>query len=652
MADPKPTRREMLKLLGGAAAGWALPRGAAARRPPNIVLILADDQGYADLGCYGARDFATPNLDRMAAEGLRFSSFYVSQAVCSASRASLLTGCYAERVGIQGALGPASRIGLSDGEETIAQVLKKRGYRAAAFGKWHLGHRPEFLPLRHGFDEYFGLPYSNDMWPRGYDGRPLRDGGKSGYPPLPLIDGERTVETIDSLAQMDQLTTRYTDRAVRFIEARRASPFFLYLAHSMPHTPLGVSYGFRGRSRQGLYGDVIMEIDASAGRIFEALRRLGLDENTLVIYASDNGPWLNFGAHAGSAGPLREGKGTMWEGGARVPCLMRWPGRIPAGIVSDRIAATIDILPTVAALTGAPLPGRSIDGVSLVPLLEGDSSAEPRDHYYFYYGRELQAVRKGRWKLHFPHVYRSYRGIEPGRDGLPGPYAQGRTGLELYDLAADIGESRDVAAAHPEVVRDLQELGEKARTELGDALTSRVGRSVRPPGRAAAGPEIRISHLAVGAALDLKSRFDPLYSGGGPKGLIDGRRGSADHQDPAWQGFEGTDLEAVIDLGRPVAIRRVAGGFLESQASWIFWPVSLSWLVSPDGRDWTLLAGQAGLPPEDRRAVRVRDFEADVPPSLQVRYIRLLARSVGRCPAWHAGAGGPAWLFADEIVAE
>jgi arylsulfatase A len=489
MSALQPTRREMLKLLGGAAAGWALPRPAApARRPPNIVLILTDDQGYADLGCYGAKDFSTPNLDRMAAEGLRFTDYYVSQAVCSASRASLLTGCYAERVGIQGALGPMSRIGISEGEETIAQVLKKRGYAAAAFGKWHLGHRPEFLPLRHGFDEYFGLPYSNDMWPFGYDGKPLPDGAKRAYPPLPLIEGDQPVETISSLTQMDQLTTRYTERAIRFIESHRERPFFLYLAHSMPHTPLGVSDKFRGRSRQGPYGDVIMEIDWSAGRIFETLRRLRLDKDTLVIFASDNGPWLNFGTSAGSAAPLREGKGTMWEGGARVPCLMRWPGRIPAGRVSGRIAASLDILPTLAALAGAPLPAKPIDGLSLAGLIGGDEQAEARDHFFYYYGRELQAIRRDRWKLHFPHAYRSYQGVEPGRDGMPGPYAQGRTGLELYDLSADIGETTDVAAGHPDVVRGLEALAEKAREELGDALTGRIGRGVRPPGQANEGP--------------------------------------------------------------------------------------------------------------------------------------------------------------------
>jgi arylsulfatase A len=489
MPNHATTRRAALGLLGRGAAGLALAVGGRAsagrgpaRRPPNVVLILTDDQGYGDLGCYGAKDFQTPSLDRMAAEGLRFTSYYVSQAVCSASRASLLTGCYAERVGIQGALGPNDRIGISDGERSIAQVLKPRGYAAAAIGKWHLGRDPRFLPLRHGFDEYFGLPYSNDMWPLGYDGKPLLEGRKSAYPPLPLIEADRVIETIDSLARMDALTTRYTERAVRFIESNRERPFFLYLAHSMPHTPLAVSDKFRGRSRQGPYGDVMMEIDWSAGRIFETLRSLGLDENTLVVFASDNGPWLNFGTSAGTAGRLREGKGTMWEGGARVPCLMRWPGHIPAGRTVDKIVSSIDILPTLAELAGAPLPPQPIDGLSLAPILAGDEKAAPRDHFFFYYGRELQAVRQGRWKLHFPHVYRSYRGVEPGQNGFPGPYAQGKTGLELYDLESDIGETTDVAASHPEVVKDLQALAEKARQELGDALTGRVGRGVRPPG--------------------------------------------------------------------------------------------------------------------------------------------------------------------------
>jgi len=495
MSSKTTTRREFLTALGAAAVGITescrtVPiRGDGrvalqeTKRPPNIVLVLTDDQGYADVGCYGAQGFTTPNLDRMAAEGMRFTNFYVSQAVCSASRASLLTGCYAERVGIQGALGPSAKVGLSSDEESIAQLLKRRGYATAIFGKWHLGHHPQFLPLQHGFDRYLGLPYSNDMWPVTYDGKPLAAGQKSAYPPLPLIQDNEKIAEIWTLEDQSELTTMYTEEALRFIDENKDRPFFLYVPHSMPHTPLGVSDKFRGKSLQGPYGDVIMEIDWSVGQILDRLKLHGLDEDTLVVFASDNGPWLNFGRYAGSAGPLREGKGTMFEGGARVPCIIRWPGRIPAGRVCDNIAATIDILPTIAAACGAPQPVKTIDGINLLPLLEGQSGANPRDHYFYYYDRGLRAVRQGRWKLIFPHKSRSYVGVEPRQDGFPGPYAQIQTGLELYDLEADIGEKRDVAREYPDIVAGLQALAEKAREELGDALTNRKGKGVREPGR-------------------------------------------------------------------------------------------------------------------------------------------------------------------------
>lgn len=482
----RQTRRVFLKSVGVGASAIALAGGrlgALPERPPNIILIFTDDQGYGDLGCYGAKGFTTPNIDRMAAEGIRFTNFYVSQAVCSASRAALLTGCYSERVGIQGALGPTAVIGISDGEETIATLLRKRGYATGIFGKWHLGHHREFLPLQHGFDEFFGLPYSNDMWPVGYDGTPAVEGRKSTTPPLPLIDGNEKVDEVATLADQDRLTTRYTERAVRFIEKNKDKPFFLYLPHSMPHVPLGVSGKFRGRSAQGKYGDVIMEIDWSVGEILKTVQRLDLDSDTLIIYASDNGPWLNFGNHAGSTGPLREGKGTTWEGGARVPCVMRFPGRIPRAQVCANIASTIDLLPTIAAVAGSPLPRNRIDGVDLSPLLAGVQGANPRDHFFYYYGGALQAVREGQWKLHFPHPYRSYKGVAAGNDGQPGPYSTGETGLELYDLASDVGESVNVATNHPDVVERLQALGQMEREELGDKLTGTIGRGVRQPGR-------------------------------------------------------------------------------------------------------------------------------------------------------------------------
>lgn len=446
----------------------------------NFVLIFIDDQGYNDVGCYGAQGFTTPNIDRIAAEGIRFTDFYVSQAVCSASRAALLTGCYSNRVSILGALFPASKNAINPEEQTIAELLKAQGYATCIVGKWHLGHKQPYLPLQHGFDEYLGLPYSNDMWPVDFDGKPLPpDHWKAkSYPPLPLIDGNATSETIDTLEDQATLTTRYTERAVSFIERHKDEPFFLYLPHSMGHVPLGVSDKFKGTSEQGMYGDVMQEIDWSVGQILETLDRLDLADNTLVVYTSDNGPWMNFGNHAGSAFPLREGKGTMWDGGCRVPCVMRWPGHIPEGIVCDKMAATIDILPTFAKIAGAEMPALKIDGVDIMPLMRGDADANPRDEYWFYYGQQLQAVRKGKWKLHLPHEYRSYHGVRPGRDGWPGPYEKGRTGFELYDMEDDPKELRNLADQHPVVVEQLMQIAERAREELGDV--GRPGAGVRP----------------------------------------------------------------------------------------------------------------------------------------------------------------------------
>lgn len=440
-------------------------------RPPNVVVILTDDQGYHDIGCYGARDFATPNLDRMAAEGVRFTDWYVGQPICTASRAALLTGCYPNRVGLFGALGPGSRIGISDREKTIAQVLKPRGYATAIFGKWHLGDAPQFLPTRHGFDEYFGLPYSNDMWPKHPSHR---------FPDLPLIEGEKVIATNPD---QTQLTTWYTERAVRFIKKNRDRPFFLYVAHNMPHVPLHVSEKFRGKTERGLYGDVIEEIDWSVGQILAAVKANGLDERTLVIYSSDNGPWLLYGDHAGSADPLREGKMTTFDGGARTPCIMRWPGRIPAGTVCHEMAMTMDVLPTVARLAGAEVPrDRILDGKDIWPLMSGQRGAHtPHDAYYFYWGRELQAVRSGRWKLHLAHSY-----IHPdvrGHGGLPGKQGTRQIDVSLFDMVADPGETVDVSHEHTDVVRRLEALAARARDDLGDSRTKHTGKNVRPPGR-------------------------------------------------------------------------------------------------------------------------------------------------------------------------
>ncbi len=448
-------------------------QGKAAERPPNVVLIFADDLGYADVGCFGAQGYKTPHLDRLAKQGMKFTDFYVSQAVCSASRAALLTGCYSNRVGILGALGPGAKTGLNPAETTLAEMLRDRGYATAMFGKWHLGDHESLLPRKHGFDEYFGIPYSNDMWPN----HPTN----KRYPPLPLIENETVLE---HNPDQTQLTTAITERSVKFINRNRERPFFLYVPHPMPHVPLFVSKKHAGKTKRGLFGDVIEEIDWSVGQITEALEKNGLTRNTLVIFTSDNGPWLSYGDHAGSAGPLREGKGTSFEGGVRVPAIFRWPGRIKPGTVSREPAMTIDVLPTVAGFTGASLPkDRTIDGKDLRPLLSQEKGARsPHEALYIYWGGHLDAVRSGKWKLHLPHEYRSLKG-QPGSGGLPGPYVQKKIELSLFDLEVDPGETKDVAAEHPGVVQHMQQLVERARQDLGDTGTARKGAGVRPPAR-------------------------------------------------------------------------------------------------------------------------------------------------------------------------
>lgn len=451
----------------------------AAERAPNFVVVFADDLGYADLGCNGATGWKTPHLDGLAKDGVRFTSFLVSQPVCSASRASLLTGCYANRLGIHGALGPNANHGLAATETTLAQLCKSKGYATGMAGKWHLGHRPQFLPTKRGFDSYLGLPYSNDMWPH----HPVAKAGS--YPTLPLFDGEKTIIADVKAEDQATLTKRYTERAVSFITDNKAKPFFLYVAHSMPHVPLFASEKFKGSSKQGLYGDVIQEIDWSVGEILAALKKHDLDRDTLVIFTSDNGPWLSYGNHSGTKGPLREGKGSVWEGGIRVPCVARWPGKIPASTVQSEPLMTIDVLPTVAKLIGAELPKLPIDGKDAWPLFAGAKGAKsPQAAYWHYYGtNELQAIRAGRWKLILPHSCRMIEDRAPGKDGTPAGYKQVKLEQMLFDLDADVGETKDVSKDQPDVVKMMLEHAEAARAELGDALTKRDGKGVRQPDR-------------------------------------------------------------------------------------------------------------------------------------------------------------------------
>ena len=424
-------------------------------RPPNVIIIFTDDQGYEDVGVYGATGFRTPHLDRMAAEGIRLTDFYVAAGVCTPSRAALLTGCYPKRVGLaHRVLFPYSSTGLHPDEITIPELLGPRGYRSICIGKWHLGHHEMFMPLRQGFDEFFGVPYSNDMDGHLYKRRNFQ------APPLPFYRGKTVIE---SGPDQRFLTQRYTEEAVRFIGENRDRPFFLYLAHSMPHRPIHASPPFRNHSELGLYGDVIEEIDASVGQILSTLLRHDIDERTLVIFTSDNGPW-----RARSSGPLRGKKNSTWEGGQRVPCIARFPGTIPAGQVCHALITAMDFLPTLAAYADVELPAnRIIDGKNIATLLEGTASRSPHEAFYFYRDDRLQAVRAGPWKL---HVFR------------PGWKDRSRPPL-LFDLEKDVSERNDVAAEHPDVVERLLKLAERAREDLGDAATGREGANVRPVGR-------------------------------------------------------------------------------------------------------------------------------------------------------------------------
>jgi arylsulfatase len=447
-------------------------------KPVNFVVIYLDDMGYGDLTQTGAIGYQTPNLNQMASQGLFFTHYYAPQAVCSASRAGLLTGCYPNRIGFSGALSHASKTGISADEETLAEVLKKKGYSTAIFGKWHLGVQNKFLPTRHGFDEFYGIPYSNDMWP--YHPR-----GPGAFPDLPLFENETIVNRAVTPDDQKKFTTEFTERAISFIQKNTENPFFVYLAHPMPHVPLHVSEKFEGKSEQGLYGDVMMEIDWSVGQVIQTLKETGLEENTLVVFTSDNGPWLNYGNHAGSTGGLREGKGTSFEGGQRVPCLMYWKGTIAPGTVNNNLISGIDILPTLADIAEAPLPEKKIDGVSFLPLIKGENVEPPRKSFWYYYRRNsLEAVQDGHWKLVFPHPGRTYVGFEPGKDGQPGkvnenfPHEGG-----LYDLRRDPGERYNLIEYYPEIVEKLEKIAAGAREDLGDDLTENPGRNRREPGR-------------------------------------------------------------------------------------------------------------------------------------------------------------------------
>lgn len=460
------SRRDFLRIAGlGAAAGTVMPGCITTPAPdargikPNIVFIFLDDSGWADFQPFGKPAYNTPNVRQLAREGCRFNNFHVPQAICSASRGALLTGCYPERTGLVGAHGPRAR-GMDPKWQTSAQVLKTRGYHTGVFGKWHIGDEPDTRPPARGFDESCGLMYSNDMWrfhpgTRGFDKFPLQfwENGK-------IIIEDVTPE------QQTQLTTWYTEHAVDFIKRNKDKPFFLYVPHNMPHVPLFCSDKFKDKSGDGLYGDVMMEIDWSVGQIMKALKESGVEGNTLVIFSSDNGPWVSYGNHAGKT-PFREAKGTGFDGGTRSACIMKLPGQIKAGTSSEKMICTIDILPTFAYLAGADLPSNPIDGKNVWDLITNKRGAEnPHEFYSFSTGKAFEGVFSGdgRWKLHVPHSYRTL--VTPGKDGLPGTYEQKKIGLSLFDMKNDPYETTNVIDKYPEIASQMQETAEKHRQEF------------------------------------------------------------------------------------------------------------------------------------------------------------------------------------------
>jgi arylsulfatase A len=462
------TFRRLIPML--AAVGSVSLQSAPAQPPPpskpNFVVILIDDMGYGDVGPFGSTVNATPNLDSMAKEGMKLTSFYGAP-VCTPSRAQILTGCYANRVSLPDVIFPASPIGLSPKEHTVAELLKAQGYATMAIGKWHVGDQPEFLPTQHGFDHFYGLPYSNDM-----GRRPNAAGRASTYPPLPLLQDKNILE---APVDQDTLTKRYTEQAVNFITENRHDSFFLYLAHTAVHVPLHPGAAFRGKSGNGLYGDWVEEVDWSVGRVLETLKQFKLETNTLVLFTSDNGPWLIQGKDGGVAGPLRGGKATTWEGGMREPTIAWWPGKIPADTARDAVASEMDVLPTFVRLAGGEVPtDHKIDGKDMWPLLSGQSQASPHDALYYFNSTKLQAVRSGPWKL---AIAPQATGMGVGRPALAS-FGKPR----LYNLDDDVGERTNVAAEHPEVVARLQGLILQMDADLG---RNGDGPGIRPPGRVA-----------------------------------------------------------------------------------------------------------------------------------------------------------------------
>lgn len=584
-----------------------------AQAPPNFIILFADDLGYGDLGVYGNDSIRTPHLDRLAAEGIRFTDFYSASPACTASRYALLTGRYPAFSGLSWVLNPDSFRGIHPQEQTIAERLKDAGYATACFGKWHLGTTDtSFLPLQNGFDEYLGLPYSNDMIPPKWQD-------------IALLEGNDTLEMNPDQTLLRQ---RYTERAIDFIDRHQDEPFFLYLPYAMPHVPLHPGPEFAGRSPRGPYGDVVEEIDWSVGAIRQALEERGLAENTLLIFTSDNGPWITKGRRSGSAGPLRDGKGSTWEGGMREPAIAWWPGTIRTGAVSNFPVSTLDLYPTLLHFAGLPLETNyPADGQDISSLLQKtDSLPAQRPFFYHGPGNRLQAVRNGKWKLHI--VTNSQTGKQYFEEAPP----------LLFDLVADPGETDNLASENPAVVHELLSLIEGHQTRLDTTADYFL----------AARRALYEEHIGVGEKLTMNPSPEPRY--GDPAVLVDGLPGDpGDLQ--TFAGVQGTDFQCTLDLGETLMAEKLRINFLHLPGRWIFLPQEVEFLISLDGRSY-----------KSRGTLNPYQSWKEVVPTLvpyevqmraqAVRYVKIIAKNRRMGPAGHQSAGQPVWVMGDEVWVE
>lgn len=579
-------------------------------KQPNIILFFCDDLGYGDLGVYGHPTIKTPNLDRMAANGLKFTNFYSGSPACTASRYALLTGRYPIRSGFPWVLFPNSSRGIHPDEWTLAEGMKEGGYATGCFGKWHLGTaKKDYLPLQNGFDEYLGLPYSNDMLP-------------PNHPEIALMDGN---DTLELSPDQTTLTRRYTERAIEFINKKKEQPFFVYLPYAMPHIPLHPGAEFAGKSKRGTYGDVVEEIDWSVGEIWKKVEEMGLAENTLLVFTSDNGPWIIKNEKGGSSGLFRDGKGSTWEGGMHVPAIAYWKGKIEEGSVCQNPSSTLDLYHSFLKIAGQELPNSIVDGNDISPWLSGsfkDINA-PQKPYFFYGPRELHAVRKGAWKLHIRTA------SQTGKD-----YFDGKLPL-LFNIEIDPSEQYEVSEKHPEIVEDLMNDIDIHLKNVEDNPSFFEKERLNQ----------KIEHLAVGKKVEFKYPLASKYNS--QKSLTDGVKETADYYSYL-PGIQEKDFEFVIDLEALQPINNIEIGFIQLVNNWLFLPEFVEYSISKNGRTWESLGTQKHeIPLKEPQIVKYFTKKIE---NKEARFIKIFAKNIEKCPEWHDGANRGAWLFSDEVI--